>query len=226
MFKRLMMFMVTLLFCGVVGYADVSVDSADRIFNKHTPVNPTDHSALNADLIMVMFDGVLNGKYHVKPVKRYATEFSLLSSTAEMFECAGSTDTQTVWMWLYSQWVPINPQQVINLGIDDADSTYLGALSFPTKSWEHSITISSITFCTDAGTVTGVDVKYVSDATPFASGTSILGGTINVGTGGKYGASSISTPSISSGTVLRVESSGTTGSPTKLWGRIIYRITH
>ena len=224
--KLLTVFMLTAISINV--YSAVGIDSADRILNKTTPVNPNDMSALNADHINAIGDNILNGKYHTRPMKVWSSEYLLLISTADAFECAGATDTSRTYIWLNGKWNQTTPTipQVMNFGIDDGDASYLGSLSIPLKSFEQSVTISSITFCVDTGTVTGIDIKKVSDTTPFLSGTSILGATIIAWYNGKYGSSSIAFPVISSHTVLRVETSGTTSSPAKIWGRITYTINN
>ena len=87
--------------------ADVGVDSADVIMNRVPPKNPTDHTALNADLLMVIYNGILNGKYHIKPYKIWDTEYSLLLSTAEPFETAASSDTGNTWIFNHGNWTQI-----------------------------------------------------------------------------------------------------------------------
>ena len=109
--------------------------------------------------------------------------------------------------------------------IDSATTNYLGSLDFPSVTFEHAITISSVTFCADAGTVDGLEIEWVSDATPFGAGTNILNGTINAGTGAKYGdASGFADATIPSTSFILFKSTGTTGTPTALSGRVVYTI--
>ena len=227
MLKKLLAVIMLVSISVGIGWS-ASVDSADRLINKNPITDHSDKSKLDAENINAIGDNILSGKYHIIPMKVYSSEYTLLSSTGEKFECASASDTNRTYMYLNGKWNQTTPAlpQVINFGIDDGDSSYLSALSIPFKSFEQRVHISSITFCVDTGTVTGIDVKQVSDQTPFVSGSSILGGTINVGINGKYGSTSILSTIISSGTVLRIESSGTTGNPTKLWGRIIYTLNN
>lgn len=110
-----------------------------------------------------------------------------------------------------------------NISMAAATTTYLAAIDFPTKSIEENITITSVTFTCDSGTVTGIDLSFADANTPYASGTDILTGTISANTTAQ-GASGFANAAIPSGNVIKVISSGITGTPTKLYGRVAYTI--
>jgi hypothetical protein len=83
----------------------LTVDLADRIRNRFPLFDPLDHTALNADIAMAIFDKILNGEYRIKPLKVYATETELLATIGETLEHAGALDTLSVYKWDGSAWV-------------------------------------------------------------------------------------------------------------------------
>ena len=108
--------------------------------------------------------------------------------------------------------------------IDTATTAYLGSIHMVTKGFKYAITCSSVTFEVDGGSVTGVDCGWISDGGVFGATTDILTGTINVGTGSKFGASGFADATIPANSVFVITSTGTLGAPTQMWGQFTYTI--
>jgi len=144
MFKKIWLLIVAMLTISSIGYA-VQVDTSDRIYNRVTPKNASDHTALNADLIMVMTDGILNGKYHIKPFKIWSSEYSLLQSTAEAFECAVATDSDKTYMWYGGAWTETNHLYTKSSAEFDIGEVSISSITFPAFSGQFSLFRSSAT---------------------------------------------------------------------------------
>lgn len=88
----------------------LDVDSEDIISNKYTVSDPTDHTLLNADHIMTLVRGILNGEYRIKPMRVFATFADMKAVTGESFEHAGcldNPDQEYKWSASQNDWIPI-----------------------------------------------------------------------------------------------------------------------
>ena len=177
MMKKIVLLVLLSLSCNSFVFSAVGVDSGDRIFNRHTPSDPNDHSALNASLIMVIQDGILNGSYHIKPMKVWSSEYSLLISTAEQFETAGAVDTSKVYMYDGTSWVLTN--YIISTTRFDVGEVLISSQTFPAfaglyDTFRTSATIARCRiYCEVTSSVTTdqtqIDICYSSSTTGASS---------------------------------------------------------
>jgi hypothetical protein len=145
MLKKVLILLISSLFFCVSSFASVSVDSGDRILNRVTIIDHSDKTKLDAYNTMLIFDNILNGKYHIKPFKIWSSEYSLLQSTAEVFECAVATDSDKVYMWYGGAWTETNHLYTKSSAEFDIGEVSISSITFPAFSGQFSIFRSSTT---------------------------------------------------------------------------------
>lgn len=69
-----------------------TIDSADRITDRVAVTNPADKSSLSAANMLIILDGIVNGKYRSKPYQATYAEIEALSNK-EPGEIFYATDT-------------------------------------------------------------------------------------------------------------------------------------
>ena len=143
MFKKILLLMCFILMATPIVHATVSVDSSDALFNKYPVPQPSPKSSLDATNLMTIYNGILNGKYHIKPERVWNSSYLLLQSTADTFECATATDTDVTYMFDGSSWTATN--YINSCAKFDIGQIFVSSTSFPAFPGMYEDTRTSIT---------------------------------------------------------------------------------
>ncbi len=79
----------------------LTIDTADRVTNKYVPIDATDKTELNADNVMIIVDGLANGKYRSRV---YNSANSKLATTGELGELFFCTDDKQMYFYDGTAW--------------------------------------------------------------------------------------------------------------------------
>ncbi len=114
--------------------------------------------------------------------------------------------------------------QSFGITVDSATTNYLGSMFIVTSYFPYAITITSVSFCTNSGTITGVAVDYMTKTTPYlVAGSTLIVSGITVKTAGQYGGTLIN-PVVPANMKFRIKSTGTTGTPNSIVGSFTYTV--
>lgn len=86
----------------------LSIPESDRIKNKVAIPSPKDYTRKDADLIMAIFDKIVNGEYRMKTFRIFNTMndmYAEIGEPGELAYCLDNQDQHYKWSVIQQKWI-------------------------------------------------------------------------------------------------------------------------